>query len=95
MGVPTADGLRYVGRVGSGFGDRMLRLLGEQLQPLRTGDSPFIEVPRPDASDALWVRPELVGEVAYAEVTPDGRLRHARWRGLRPDKSPADVRDES
>jgi bifunctional non-homologous end joining protein LigD len=95
MGIPTADGLHYVGRVGSGFGDRMLRTLDEKLGALRTDSTPFADVPDADASDAWWVRPELVGEVAYAEVTPDGRLRHARWRGLRPDKSPADVRDES
>jgi bifunctional non-homologous end joining protein LigD len=95
MGIPTADGLHYVGRVGSGFGDRMLRLLDEQLGARRTDAVPFVDVPDADASDAWWVLPDLVGEVAYAEVTPDGRLRHARWRGLRPDKSPADVRDES
>ena len=95
MGIPTADGLHYVGRVGSGFGDRMLRTLAEQLDPLRTDSVPFADVPDADASDAWWVRPELIGEVAYAEITPDGRLRHARWRGLRPDKSPGDVRDES
>jgi bifunctional non-homologous end joining protein LigD len=35
-----------------------------------------------------------VGEVAYGERTPDGLLRHPVWRGLRPDKSPADVVDE-
>jgi bifunctional non-homologous end joining protein LigD len=48
-------------------------------------------VPDADAADALWVRPELVGEVEYAEFTPGGTLRHARWRGLRPDLAPADV----
>ncbi|WP_159498368.1 ATP-dependent DNA ligase [Microbacterium sp. 18062] len=95
MGIPTLDGLRYAGRVGSGFGERALRLLAERLEPLRTDASPFLDVPDADASDALWVRPELVAEVAYAEATPDGRLRHARWRGLRPDKAPAEVRDES
>ena len=52
-------------------------------------------VPAPDASDALWVRPELVGEVEFANWTPDGVLRHARWRGLRPDKSPDEVVVES
>ena len=38
-----------------------------------------------------WVRPELVGEVEFGEFTPGGILRHSRWRGLRPDKSPAEV----
>jgi bifunctional non-homologous end joining protein LigD len=52
-------------------------------------------VPAPDASDALWVRPELVGEVEFANWTPDGVLRHARWRGLRPDKAPDEITVES
>jgi bifunctional non-homologous end joining protein LigD len=52
-------------------------------------------VPVADASDALWVRPEFVGEVEFANWTDDGVLRHARWRGLRPDKSPSEVVVES
>lgn len=95
MGIPGPEGLRYVGRVGSGFTDRELRRLEETLLPLRVDSSPFIDVPRADASDALWVAPHTVGEVRYAEVTPDGRLRHARWRGLRPEMAPADVRPET
>ena len=47
--------------------------------------------PRADAKDASWVSPKLVGEVAYAEWTGTGRLRHPSWRGLRPDKEPGDV----
>ena len=95
MGIPTADGLQYVGRVGSGFSDAELRRLAGLLTPLRTNDSPFLEVPRADASDALWVLPHVVAEVEYADRSPSGSLRHARWRGLRPDKSPGEVVDES
>lgn len=95
LGVPDADGtLRYVGRVGSGFDDRMLRDLLERLTPLRTEETDLEGVPDLDASDALWVRPELVGEVEFAGWTGDGSLRHARWRGLRPDKDVADIRVE-
>ena len=47
------------------------------------------------ASDALWVRPEIVGEVEFANWTPDGVLRHARWRGLRPDKSADEISVEA
>lgn len=91
LGIPGPEGLQYVGRVGTGFSDATLARLAEALTPLRTDTNPFVGVPAADASDALWVRPELVAEVEFAEFTPQGSLRHARWRGLRPDKSPADV----
>jgi bifunctional non-homologous end joining protein LigD len=94
LGIPGPDGLRYAGRVGTGFSDSMLTQLLRTLTPLRTDDNPLVGVPPLDARDALWVRPELVGEVEYGEFTPGGILRHPRWRGLRPDKSPADVRRE-
>ncbi len=96
LAVPDAVGaLRYVGRVGSGFTERSLRDLLTRLEPLRVDRAPLDGVPSLDASDALWVRPELVGEVEFANWTPDGVLRHARWRGLRPDKTPDDVVVES
>ena len=85
------SGLRYVGRVGTGFTERTLQDLGARLEPLRTPRRAVDGVPVADASDALWVRPELVGEVEFANWTDDGVLRHARWRGLRPDKTPAEV----
>lgn len=91
VGVPTADGLQYAGRVGSGFGEQTLARLSALLGPLRTDADPFVGVPAADARDALWVRPDLVGEVEFAEFTPGGILRQARWRGLRPDKDPAEV----
>jgi bifunctional non-homologous end joining protein LigD len=94
LGIPDADGLRYAGRVGTGFSDSTLASLMKKLLPLRVDDNPLIGVPALDSRDALWVRPELVGEVEYGEFTPGGILRHSRWRGLRPDKSPDEVRRE-
>ncbi|MFT4219872.1 MAG: ATP-dependent DNA ligase [Microbacterium sp.] len=91
MGVQTPAGLHYCGRVGSGFSDATLARLAAALEPLRSDETPFIDVPAADASDALWVRPELVGEVEFSNWTPGGTIRHARWRGLRSDKSAADV----
>ncbi|MDN3310672.1 ATP-dependent DNA ligase [Microbacterium oryzae] len=95
LGIPEADGLRYVGRVGSGFSERELHRIREVLAPLRADESPFLDVPREDAADATWVSPALVGEVEFAEWTRSGNLRQARWRGLRPDKRPEDVRLEA
>ncbi|GAA1668924.1 hypothetical protein GCM10009733_077980 [Nonomuraea maheshkhaliensis] len=84
--------LRYVGHVGTGFTETMLRDLLERLTPLERPDPPFGEpVPREHARDARWVEPRVVGEVQYAEVTGDGRLRHPSWRGLRPDREPAEA----
>jgi len=48
-------------------------------------------MPRADAAGAVWVRPELVGEVKYGEWTPDRRLRATSWRGLRADKTVVDL----
>ena len=95
IGVPASDGLRYLGRVGSGFNDRQLDEIEALLKPLARKTSPLIDVPRADARDAHWVTPSLVGEVTYGELTEPGRLRHPVWRGLRSDKSPADVRWEA
>lgn len=96
IGVPGEDGLEFVGHVGTGFTDTMLRELGEQLTPLGRDDPPFATaVPREHARAAHWVEPRIVGEVAFSEWTRDGRLRHPAWRGLRPDKSPDEVIRES
>jgi bifunctional non-homologous end joining protein LigD len=69
----------------------MLRDLQERLAPLRRDTPPAPDVPRRDARDAEWVEPEIVGEVEYRSWTPDGRLRHSSWRGLRPDRRPEEV----
>nr|WP_232075574.1 hypothetical protein [Phytohabitans suffuscus] len=87
-----AGRLVYLGKVGTGFTHRMLADLGERLGPLRRADPPFDgPVPRPDARDATWVEPRLVGDVEYRTLSPDGRLRHPAWRGLRSDKDPRQV----
>ena len=91
MGIPEGPALRYVGNVGTGFSDEALRRLGGLLAAVGSASSPFHDVPRQQARDARWVRPELVGEVAFGEWTTDGRLRHPTWRGLRPDLSAAEV----
>ncbi|GAA4519172.1 MULTISPECIES: non-homologous end-joining DNA ligase [Nonomuraea] len=96
LGVYDDSGrLIYVGNVGTGFTDAMLRDLAARLAPYERPDSPFDEeLPRPHERDARWVAPVLVGEVQYTEWTADGRLRHPSWRGLRPDKRPDQVRKE-
>ncbi|MFI6707276.1 non-homologous end-joining DNA ligase [Nonomuraea sp. NPDC050478] len=88
-----AGRLLFIGHVGTGFTEAMLGDLRRRLAPLEQDDPPFAEpVPREHARGAHWVRPVMVGEVQYAEVTGDHRLRHPSWRGLRPDRRPGEVR---
>jgi bifunctional non-homologous end joining protein LigD len=92
LGIPDDRGLRFIGRVGTGFTEKDLSALKTTFAPLQTEASPFHPpLPRQEAKDVTYLRPELVGEVRYGEMTSDGRLRHPSWRGLRPDKDPADV----
>ena len=92
MGIPGDGGLRFAGRVGTGFTERELTKLKATLAPLHTDQSPFdAKLPAADAKGVTFVEPVLVGEVRYSEWTPDNRLRQASWRGLRPDKKPSEV----
>ena len=96
VGIPTDGGLVYAGKVGTGMSaetrDDILRRLGSR----RRATSPFVEgLRRSEASEAHFVRPDLVGEVQFSEWTATGRLRHPSWRGFRSNKAPGEVRRES
>jgi bifunctional non-homologous end joining protein LigD len=90
LGVHEDGRLRYVGRVGTGFSIASAKGLRRQLDRLVRAQSPFadrvIGVPPP-----RWVRPALVAEVAFTEWTPDGRLRHPSFKGIRQDKDPKEI----
>jgi DNA ligase D-like protein (predicted ligase) len=86
------EGLRYAGKVGTGFTNELLRKLHQDLVAREIPASPFADPVR--ERRAHWVRPELVGEVAFTEWTADGRLRHPSFQGLRPDKAASEVQRE-
>ena len=90
VGHFEGDRLRYAGKVGTGFTREALRDLSERLAPLVRDTSPFVPekgIPRA----ATWVEPELVAQLAFMEWTPDGRLRHPSFLGLRFDKPAREV----
>ena len=89
LGEFGADGLRYRGRVGSGFAEDDFDRITRAMRRRKT--SPFIDVPRDIARDAHWLSPDLVAEVDFAEFTADGHVRHAVFLGLREDKAAQDV----
>ncbi len=82
--------LRYAGRVGTGYTTTTLRDLGARLRALETPESPFLDA-QPIPRGTHWIRPELVGQIGFAEWTTEGRLRQARFLGLRDDKGPDEV----
>lgn len=92
VGVNDDTGLRYAGKVGTGFREADLAMLGDALAAIEQPSSPFV-APLPTAVGrvARWVAPVLVAEVAFGEWTADGILRHPAYLGLRNDKDPSEV----
>lgn len=96
LGVHENGGLRYAGKVGTGFNETTLKTLHKKLQALKVAEPPFVNPPRgAEARRAHWVRPSLVAEVRFTEWTRDGTLRHPSFQGLREDKAAADVVKEN
>ena len=89
LGHYDGDGLRYAGKVGTGFTQATLHDLAKRLKPLRRDTTPFTDEIR--ERDVTWVEPELVGQIGFSEWTRDGRLRHPRFLGLRDDKPAREV----
>jgi bifunctional non-homologous end joining protein LigD len=83
-------GLRYAGKVGTGWNTRQLRTLRGKLDELEQEDSPFDGEVR-ERGAVHWVRPEFVAQIGFTEWTRDGMLRHPRYLGVREDKPARDV----
>lgn len=94
LGIPDGDGLRYIGRVGSGFSDADRAAMLTTFHDMSREDSPLHGIPDAETRGVHWVEPRLVGEVKFAEWTSSRTLRQATWRGWRTDKSVEDVREE-
>jgi bifunctional non-homologous end joining protein LigD len=83
--------LRFAGKVGTGFGQRELESLRRRLDRLERATPPIADAKGIAMKGVHWVRPQLVAQVGFGEWTPDRKLRHPRYLGLRDDKTPADV----
>ncbi|MDO8034018.1 DNA ligase D [Janthinobacterium sp. SUN128] len=91
LGVHDDQGrLLYAGNVGSGFDDASLRELRRRLDVLAAGTSPFAGKAG-GVRQPIWVKPQLVAEVSFAQWTSGGAVRHAVFHGLREDKQPAAI----
>ena len=88
------DKLCYIGHAGSGFTDKTLKELMDKMKPLITDQSPFdknIKVNSP----VTWIKPELVCEVSYSELTREGMMRHPVFKGLRAEKTSRSIKIET
>jgi bifunctional non-homologous end joining protein LigD len=94
LGYYEKGQLIYAGRTGTGFTMHSASDLQKRLLKLRQADSPFASIPQGAGKDAIWVKPQLVGEVAFATWTADKLVRQASFQGLREDKPAAEVRRE-
>ena len=87
--------LRYAGKVGTGFNETTLKRIYEQLKPLQSKKSSVVNPPSGfDAKGVHWLKPTLLAEVAFAEMTKEGSVRHAVFHGLRDDKPAEDITEE-
>ena len=101
LGVYEHGQLHYVGKVGTGFSDKLQKEMMAKFKPLITDKSPFENVPdynkpsrfspKPIKANATWLKPELVCEINFTELTTDGVFRHPSFKGLREDKNANEV----
>jgi bifunctional non-homologous end joining protein LigD len=82
--------LTYIGHSGGGFTEKELADLHTKLGKIRT-KTPPIDEKVPVNSPITWVRPKYVCEMRFSEWTPEGRMRHPIYTGMRPDKKPSEV----
>lgn len=93
--------LRYSGPVGTGFDTKTQKMLLEKFELLKTDTCPFSTVPEynkpsrfrphPPKAEVTWLKPELVAEVSYRTISPDGVMRQPSFKGLRTDKDASEV----
>lgn len=90
LGRPGKKGMEFMGQVGTGFSAAVQKHLFAIMNPLFTETCPFSIKPVTGAP-TMWVKPQLVCEVKYTELTSEGVMRHPSFQGLREDKSLADL----
>lgn len=104
VGVYEKGKLHYIGKIGTGFNDKMQQALFSKMKKLITKQIPFVEKPdvnapsrfrpNPPKAKVTWLKPKLVCEVRFAEITSDGVMRHPSFVGMRDDKPASSVKRE-
>lgn len=94
LGLKRNNKLEYIGNCGTGFDVQTRKELFERFEPLIIDKSPFSDKINLKGRKPTWLSPELICEVRFAEWTRSGTLRHPSYKGLRFDKTPAEIKKE-
>ena len=89
LGAYSGKNLHFVGKVGTGFDEKMLAELAQAFQPLIRRSPSFSQPPR--EKNVTWLEPRLVAQIAFQEWTADQKLRQPVFLGLRDDKEPREI----
>jgi bifunctional non-homologous end joining protein LigD len=93
LGIYEKGKLKFIGQAGTGYSVSVQQELMQKMKPLTTKNCPFD--PEPDLSEkTVWLKPFLVGEVKYTELTNEGVMRHGSFQGLREDKAAFELNTE-
>ncbi len=90
LAVRVGNKLKHIGQTGTGFNSKMLNKISELLKPILIQKTSFLKAKKPDIPYTP-VKPILVCEVKFTEITKDGKLRHPVFLRLRTDKKAKDV----
>lgn len=104
LGIMEKGKFNFITPVGTGFNTKMQQQIIDELKPYETKKSQFDTEPEynkpsrfrphPPKAEVTWVKPKLVAEISYRELTSGGAIRQPAFRGLRPDKKPSEVKWE-
>ena len=104
VGVYNKGLLDYIGKIGTGFNDNLQKELLIKFKPLISKKCPFSFIPdinkpsrfrpNPPHAEAIWLKPQLVCEASYIELTEEGIMRHPSFKGMREDKKAKEVHVE-
>ncbi|WP_246496393.1 DNA ligase D [Chitinophaga varians] len=104
VGVYENGTLQYTGKIGTGFSVAQQQEMMKRFSSLEIKKSPFAVIPdvnkpsrfrpNPPQAEAVWLKPKLICEVSFREMTTDGVMRHPSFEGMREDKTPAQVTAE-
>jgi bifunctional non-homologous end joining protein LigD len=92
LGIYNKTRLEYIGHTGTGFTDKALKEVYQEMQPLKINRSPF-DTEVPVNAPVTWIKPKLVCNLKFSEITSGGQRRHPVFMGMRIDLGAKEVHE--